>query len=469
MKMDWRQGILYITVLGMEGCWLYALITMFNGQVADGRLSILGLLLIYPLSFGFNWLIQRLLWKKVYIHGLSWLVWLLAMLVTVKIQLFLNMPLSDLAWILAVPRAIGEVINNFNPALMILITTAVIWWLGQRLAHLKVNFMVLVSEFQFGFVILAFTFLFAYLLRVEIGHPVYLTLFFFVFALTGASVAHAMEGTSWLSGLYQGQWLGLLLLSISLVIIVGLIISSLITPDLLQLGLAVLNWVWGLILKMITFIVSLIPQPEPQPPMEIPSMGPMPGAGQKETFTWSMPEAVRSSLRIMVGVLFVGMVLVALWQVSSQIFAWLRRRMASVAGAEYEPLPSTFIADFLRLIRRVLIKLFEFRLLFRIRRKPRSISPAALSIRQIYRQLLRWAADRGYPRHISQTPQEYFNRLAGLLPERRGDLDLITRQYIGVRYGVSLPTRDELDQVSQSWHKIRHNRLKHAGEVQDME
>ena len=126
-------------------------------------------------------------------------------------------------------------IYTFKPELLILISTAVIWWLGRRLAYLKVNFAALVSEFQFGLVILVITFFVASQLGVDMAHSVYLIVAFFLFSLLGISVAHALEGTSWLSGLYQGHWSGLLLVSISLVLIVGFLISLLVTPDLLHL------------------------------------------------------------------------------------------------------------------------------------------------------------------------------------------------------------------------------------------
>jgi len=54
MKPDWRQIILYVTVMGTEGCWLYALVAMLNEKIASGCLSVLGLLLLYLASFGFN-------------------------------------------------------------------------------------------------------------------------------------------------------------------------------------------------------------------------------------------------------------------------------------------------------------------------------------------------------------------------------------------------------------------------------
>jgi hypothetical protein len=85
------------------------------------------------------------------------------------------------------------------------------------------------------------------------------------------------------------------------------------------------------------------------------------------------------------------------------------------------------------------------------------------SVRQTYRWLLHWAATAGYPRLISQTPHEYRHRLVGLLPQVREELDFITQEYIGVRYGALLPNEEELQRLSQSWHRIKQNNLKRVG------
>jgi len=461
MKVDRRQVILYITTMGMEGCWLYASLAMLNKQVAGGRLSILGILLFYPLAFAFNKLVRWLRWPKVCLHSLSWLAWAVGMLLMVKIQLFSDLQWLNPSWLLAIPQAIGQIIYTFKPELLILASTAIIWWLGRRLAYLRINFAASVSEFQFGLAILLLTFWVTSLLRLDLTESVPTALAFFFFALLGTSIAHAQEGTSWLSGLYQGHWSGLLLVSISLVLILGLLIGSVVTPDLLQLVLAALKWVWGLILKVIAFIASLFPEPEPG---ELPPAMPMPQMEPAEEFKlWTMPESVRSGLRLGLGMLWLGISLLALWRISSQIYEWLSRRLASMAGAEIEPLQGAFRADLLSLLKRIILKLLRLGLPFRLARKSKSLLPEVATVRQIYRQLLRWAATGGYPRHVSQTPYEYLYTLADLLPEARGDLDFITQQYVSTRYGTSLPTEDALHQLRQSWHEISQNRLNRPG------
>ena len=159
MKLDWRQGILYVTTIGMEGCWLYAILALLNKQVADGRLSTIGLLLLYPLVFGINKLLRQLQWHEIYLRTISWLVWVVGMLLIVKIQLFGGLAWSDPNCLLALPQAIGQIIYLvFRPEFLILVSTAIVWWLGRRLAYQRMSFAASVSEFQFGLVILLIIF-----------------------------------------------------------------------------------------------------------------------------------------------------------------------------------------------------------------------------------------------------------------------------------------------------------------------
>ncbi len=461
MKLDWHKGVLYVAIIGIEGCWLYALMVLLNKQAADESLSILGILLLYPLSFVLKTLLRRLQWPAVFLRIISWVVWVAGMLLTVKMQLFVSLAWSDTTWLMAVPGAIVEVIYTFRPELLILLSTIVIWWLGWRLAYLNANFSALVSEFQFGLFILVVTFFIASVLEVELAHSVYLIVAFFLFSLLGISVAHALEGTSWLSGLNQGHWSGLLLVSISLVLILGFIISSVVTPDFLQLVLAAFTWVWGLIMKVMAFLASLLPESEPgelPPPMPMPEMEPSEGFK-----LWTMPEALRNGLRLGWTVMVVGVCLFALWRISSDIFKWLRRKMASMAGAEYEQLPGAFRADLKSFLNRILSKLLGIGRLFRTRTRDKPISPEAASVRQIYRQFLHWAANTGFPRRTSQTPHEYLYEVSDLLPEARVDLDLMTQQYVRTRYGAWLATENDLNQLKKSWYNVKQKRLGETG------
>jgi len=460
MNLNWRQSIIYVTIMGMEGCWLYALLVLLNNKVADGRLSILGFLLLYPVAFGFNKLLRWLGWHRFFRDTANILAWGAGMLLMVKAQLFSSLALTDPAWLLAIPRAIANIFYAFEPELLILVGSAVLWWLGRRLAHVRTDFTSSVSEFQFGLFILIILFFVISLLEVSSANLIPVTLAFFLSALLGMSIAHAQEGASWLTGLYQGHWSGLLLVSISLILILGLLVGSVITQDLLQLILVALKWVWGLITQAIAFLISLLPEPSPpEIPPEMLTPAPMPIEEPEWHKFFIMPEAVRSGLRLGWTIMVIGLMLVFLWRISSQIFGWLRNKLANTAGAEVEPLKGAFIADLLGLLKRILARLLGLRQLLRWQRRPPP--PEITSIRQIYRQLLRWAANRGWPRPVFQTPNEYLRTLEGLLPEAGNSLRFVTQHYISARYGMSSPSDEELHQLRQSWHQIKQNRLKH--------
>ena len=457
MKLDWRQGIIYLTIIGMEGSALYVLLTLLNIKVADGHLSILGLLLLYPAAFGFNRLLRWLRWHRIYIHALNTLAWGIATLLMIKAQLFSHLALSDPAWLLALPRAIANILYSFEPELLVMGGSAVLWWLGRRLAHIQVSFTTTISEFQFGLAAMLIVFFIAPPLEIQITSAVPVALIFSLSALLGISIAHAQEGAGWLTSLHKVHWSGLLLVSIGLILILGLIIGSVVTPDLLNLILIALKWIWGLIERMIAFLASLwTPEPSPFEPLPVMPM-PQPDPSQEAIKLWTMPESVRNAIRLVFNIVFIGVFLVALWRISSQIFASLRRRLGNTGDAEIESLPGAFRADILSLLKRILLKLLGVRLLFRRQRKaePHEIT----SVRQIYRQLLQWAASRGWARRMFQTPYEYLSILEKLLPASSEALQLITQHYINARYGLSLPSDEELLQLRQNWHQVKHDHL----------
>jgi hypothetical protein len=462
MRLDWRQAVVYIAVMGMEGCWLYTLLALLNNRAVNGQLSVMGILVLLPVAFIVNLWLGRLRWPKACVWVVSWLGWVAGTLLMVKVQLFGGLPLADSQWLLSIPRALAQVLYAFRPELLILLITAVIWWLGRRLASRAGNFSATFSEFQFGLIMLVIIFLVAAGLETKLDNPVPVVIIFFLLALLGISVSHALAGTSWLSGLHQGHWSGLLLTAIGVVLVFGLLVAWIVTPDLLQMCWAAIKaawgFIWSLIIKLLLFIASLFPQTEP---VEMPSLPVTPGIEPDEGFKlWTIPEWLKSSGRLLMAVLWVVLLLAALWRISSDIFRWLRRRLASMAGAEFEPLPGAFKADVLSLLKRILARLLGLRLPFWLGRRRGALPPEMTSVRQIYRQFLRWAAAGGYPRSISRTPREYRDEMVALLPEAKEDLDLVTQHYMRARYGAFLCTGEELHELREAWNRVKQTSLK---------
>jgi len=418
MKLDWRRGILRLTIMGMEYCWLCALLFLLNDWVADGLLAILWLLPLYPGAFIFNklWRWRRF---KIYVYVVNGLVLTLAIWLLVETQI---------------------------PS-------------GMELVQLRVTFTNLFVDFQFGLPILLSVFLIASLVGIQLTSSIPIVLAFFLFALVGMALVHTQDGGRWLTASHQNFWAGLLLASIGLILSLGLLIGSVITPDFLQLVLIPFKWLWGMFWKGIEFLLSLFPASEPvelPPGMVAPEMPQMESDGFK---MWTIPASLRTWLRIGYTIFISGFLLCALWRISSQILGWLRRRLTP-AEAEVESLPGALRADLLSLLKRAMLKLLKLSLLLRRQRKPEPFSSGTSAVRQIYRQFLGWAAKNGWPRQLFQTPHEYLYALEDLLPVAQQELRLITEQYVSARYSPLSPTDEELYQLKQSWHQLRKNRLK---------
>jgi hypothetical protein len=80
---------------------------------------------------------------------------------------------------------------------------------------------------------------------------------------------------------------------------------------------------------------------------------------------------------------------------------------------------------------------------------------AAENIRRIYAALLDRADRAGLPRHESETPFEFYPRLARAFPDAGTDLHAITDAYVAVHYAEHAATRAEVDSVRAAWTRAR--------------
>ncbi|WP_420642350.1 DUF4129 domain-containing protein [Candidatus Leptofilum sp.] len=78
----------------------------------------------------------------------------------------------------------------------------------------------------------------------------------------------------------------------------------------------------------------------------------------------------------------------------------------------------------------------------------------AVSIRRIYRNMLRAADASGYPRLETETPFEFLKTLARAWPEHQQQTHLITNAYVKVRYGELPETKEELQAIKDAWRTL---------------
>jgi hypothetical protein len=80
--------------------------------------------------------------------------------------------------------------------------------------------------------------------------------------------------------------------------------------------------------------------------------------------------------------------------------------------------------------------------------------PAARTIREIYRALLKKAAYRGYVRKKDETPYEFKQRLDEKVPLTEPQLEVITEAYALTRYGGNVPDEAEVAHVRGLWTEL---------------
>jgi hypothetical protein len=364
-------------------------------------------------------------------------------------------------------RSIFRLENAPNAEQITLISSIVLWWCGRRLGLIQIRSSTVLGEFQFSIAIfLIFLFIESHL-DGQTPRLVPVILAFFLFSLFGMAAAHGQEVRGWVTSIYRNHWLGFLVFYVVLILAAGLFLGAVIKPDLLKIMLWSLKTAWELIAsiisKLMTFLISLFPGSDQGalPPVvskPIPEMEP-------SVFVklFRIPDSIRKVSGFIMACIWIGLILAALWRVSTQIFEWLRQRLANGEGAEVEPISGAFREDIIRLFKAVIRLVSKWLGLlgwpFGKAVGRGSVSPEARTVREVYRQMLLWAASKGCPREPSQTPHEYLARLQEWLPEARGQMGSLTDHYVNARYGSSAPTPDELERLTDNWKKLRKSRL----------
>jgi hypothetical protein len=376
-------------------------------------------------------------------------------------QFFGEMGWWSAGWLGAFGGSIGQVFHSWRAEPLAVLSSAVFWGFGWRLAAAEVRFSALLTEFQFGLSLLLVFFLLDAIWGTNSPLLIPLTLVFFLVALSGIAVSHALERESWLAGPFRNGWLGFLIFSIVLILGAGWLISRRVDPPLVELLISCLarlgQWVLEILRGIFLFFVNLLPLPHPG---ELPSPAPLPQMKRPDEFPFQIfSESVREVIRFFWAMIWGFLILLALWRLSSQFLDWFRRRWGGGQGMEVEPMPGAFREDLVHLLKRLLLAM-GVRWPFRKRKEAGPILPGAALVRKTYRQLSAWAAKKGHARNPAQTPYEFLQGLALWLPERRGDFTFITEKYVRVRYSPAAPTEEEVEELRESWQRVRQTRVK---------
>ena len=462
VKTDATKHLLVTALACTEFCWLLTAMHLLKGGLHLESFPMSWLLSCYVLAFVCERLIQRLAWSRLFRQVLVWSTgaWLTGLLVVAPF--FMSFERGNSGWASPLLQALAPWPLKPTPELVTLLSGLILWGLGVRLARLKIDFAAIATAFQFGLMIL--------ILLVFTGNrweilPKGFALIppaFFFFALSGMSLAHIREGALE-SGPNKIHWFSMLLLAVGIILGLGLLFGALVRPDLLKQILIILKHGWhatvGLLWKFIIFLLSFLPEPDPaqMPPLE------QSGAVASKVPEWGqilrIPDSIRSAARLIYIFLWAMVILAALWTISSSIVRWFAHRLHGDEGAEITSVTGAFREDLIRfimkLINRFLVLKRRLNHFFLLRNEKKSIPPEVASVRQIYIQLLKWAASKGCPKDATQTPREYLHRLIEWMPEARWELAFITHQYVHVRYGPWTPSDKVLHKLRQNLRQVK--------------
>jgi hypothetical protein len=427
-----RPSILfYLTFMGMELSYLYLLASLLDGPVYSLILS----LLLYPLALLSKFALPRAASS----HRLRFALELALVIVVIALvageRLFTSLATGQ-ADVMGIILRMGF--------------CGLVWWLGYTVPHKQVNFSTIAFRLQIGLlVVLIFSQI--------VGSALPVFLFFLLAPLAlflGRWANSFSRGATALSSPNPGH----LILAGAGVLIPGTALILIFSPGMAR---AIVNWLGDISNKLsvwmmaqqqaaatpsgdfkFDFSCNMRPAVEEMPPdTSIPLLPAEGGVTISPVVIW-----------IIVFIIFLAMI--------AFIALALRRRKAGRKAQPAEPVRFQIRMVFLNTLRG-LISLFP-RLLRKLwlwltslfqkwKQHPGPSEEALISIRALYRNLLRWAAKNGTARATSQTPLEHLELLVQKFPQQQDGLKQVTEAYLLARYSRKPVSQEEFDRVKKVW------------------
>ena len=432
-----REMVVPVTVAGLELTWAYGAL-MVAGGMAGMEVRTFWLPTVFAVSWG-----------------------LAATLRGLRVRRWAGLALSGLAWaavtLVAIKVLLSGVLDPVDPVLLICLGGALLWWLGRRMAHMRLGFAVVVGEFQFGLMVLATAFCLSYLLGREPADAIAVGVVYVTLGLVGAAAARGREGREvGLATGRQGSWWGMLLVSVAVILLLGLLVGAIVTPGFIHLMTRGLAWLWRQVDGVLTAIANRFAS---QP------VGPSPGTIVSSTSTTGvaadtfglgirLPAWLTGGARLVWTILVAGMGLLAAWRVASQVFGRLSGRPADDRG-NVERLKGAFRLDLAAWFRRTVARILGIGRRNVGREPVKPVAASAAAVRELYQRMLHLAAGSGLIREGAATPHEFERLLVAALPEYAEQFRAITREYVKARYGGVVPTDEELNTVKHAWRVVR--------------
>ncbi len=432
MRPTRPSTLFYFAFLGMELSYLYLLASLLGGPVY----TLILMLLLYPLA-----LLSKLIPHSTFPHRLrSGLELALVILVILLV---------------AGERLLGSLAIGQADVFGIVLRMGfcgLTWLLGHTVPHEKVNYSTIAFRLQMGVL--------AVLIFSQVAGSAPPVFLFFLLAPLALLLARWASSFSHGATVLRSLNMRYLLLAGASVMVPGMALILILSPEVAR---AIVNWLGNIFMKLsdwldaqhkaaatpssefkFDFSCSMRPASEGiPPPTSMPPSSSEGATGISQVVIW-----------IIVFIIFLAIV--------ALIAFALRRRKGRRTAHPTEPVRFQLrmvslgvFRSLLYLFPHLLRKLWLWLILLfqRWRKRPKPSEEALISLRALYRNLLRWAARQGVARVPAQTPLEHLVLLEQRFPQRQDDLKQVTEAYLLARYSQKPVSQEEFDRARKAWQR----------------
>ncbi|MGQ9676076.1 MAG: DUF4129 domain-containing protein [Chloroflexota bacterium] len=484
-RVNWLKRLVLPTGLAaIDACWVYPwglflglTIRPDNGEPLLSFTAVLALLFVSQVITRWvltsNWSLPR---ARLVLVALG----LVAVVVAVRLDHFGQVGLTDGTWIATLVSAFPSALTYPSVPVWGLVLAVLLWWRGITHGRDTIKFDDIETAFKLGIVLMVLfmlvgssaetgSFLQAQAAACVIG--------FFLASLISLSLARLEDIRGQSQGgekmlAFNRQWLVVVLGLVATMLVLALGLGQALSFDLigtvagpllrlLESIATVLIYViavpLGFIIEGLIFLIRLVLHPGAALPPQIPDMSMFEQSQGTGGLRQLAPEVVVAIKWVLTGL--VGVVVLVLMVRS--VFRWRKSQQDEEVVEERDSvwtwgsLRSALLAWLRSLGRRVPTDNAPGPMVAALTPQPvTDQSSLVLSIRQIYRHLLRLGASLGLPRALSTTAYEYLPQLqANLGPVE--DVAAITNAYVQARYSADAPLDAEVEDVRTRWERVR--------------
>ncbi|MBN1315046.1 MAG: DUF4129 domain-containing protein [Anaerolineales bacterium] len=448
-----RRELLCLTMAGMDVCIILPLVLVI-GQYSTPfppERTALAFFTVILISFHVARLLNSVDLSDLVRRDLAMVILLVWIVLSLRFTLY-HQSLASMAWI---PEFTSHIKNRtlWVRDLTIIIANLIFWWRGLELAksHLTVN--AIGYNFRLGVIILAVAV--SLVSKMLDWNPIPLVLVYFLLSLVSVALARAEEVGCWKAGIpfpFNAGWLFSIVIAALIVVLAAIAFIALLTGESMKQTLALLGPIWNFLTEIILFILSIV-FAVLTPLMELLMKSLLqlftkeetvlpevlnfenPFAQSNELLNRPSPfeayEPILRVLAVVTGILAVSLAFGRIWQARKRLGS---AQIDSVWGESEKN------GGLRKLLRDGLDALTG-----RFGRLGRWFTAA--SIRRIYARMVQAAAERGYPRSLSETPYEYVTTLIKVWPGGQDHIQAITTAYVKTHYGQIPENPEELDQI----------------------